>query len=65
MTKLFPKNSVFVGNLGSYQQVVKGNDKQAVKFYKKALKLDPEDYAARRNMQLIERRQAQAKAKKK
>ncbi len=64
MTKLFPKNPVFIDNLGSYEQVVKGNDKQAVKYYKKALKLDPEDYAANRNMQLIERRQAQAKKKK-
>jgi len=64
MNKLFPKNPVFLDNIGSYWQVAQGNDKQAVKFYKKALKLDPNDYAATRNMQLIERRQAQAKKKK-
>ena len=38
-----------------------GNDKQAVKYYKKALKLDPDDYAAKRNLQIIERKQAAAK----
>ena len=43
--------------------VVKGNDKQAAKYYKKALKLDPNDYAATRNLKIIERRQAQAKKK--
>ena len=63
MNKLYPKNPVFLDNLGSYQQVVKNNDKQAIKYYKKALKLDPEDYAATRNMQLIQRKQAQAKKK--
>jgi len=63
MSKRFPKNPVFVGNIGSYWQVARGNEKQAVKFYKKALKLDPDDYAAKRNLELIERRQAQAKKK--
>ena len=63
MNKLFPKNPAFIDNIGSYWMVVKGNDKQAAKFYKKALKLDPQDYAATRNMQIIERRQAQAKKK--
>ena len=63
MNKLFPKNPAFIDNIGSYWMVVKGNDKQAAKFYKKALKLDPQDYAATRNMQIIERRQALAKKK--
>ena len=63
MSKLFPKNPVFIDNIGSYWQVAKGNDRQAVKFYKKALKLNPDDYAAKRNMQIIERKQAQAKKK--
>lgn len=64
MNKLFPKNPVFIDNIGSYWLIVKDNDKQAAKYYKKALKLDPDDYAARRNLQIIEKRQAQAKAKK-
>ena len=63
MNKLFPKNPVFIDNLGSYQLIVKENDKQAAKYYKKALKLDPDDYAAKTNLQIIERRQAQAKKK--
>ena len=63
MNKLFPKNPVFLDNLGSYELVVKENYKQAAKYYKKALKLDPDDYAATSNLQLIERRQAQAKKK--
>ena len=61
MNKLFPKNPVFVDNLGSYQLIVKENDKQAAKYYKKALKLDPDDYAAKTNLQIIERKKAQAK----
>ena len=63
MNKLFPKNPVFLDNLGSYELVVKENYKQAAKYYKKALKLDPDDYAAQSNLQLIERKQAQEKKK--
>ena len=61
MNKLFPKNPVFIDNLGSYQQVVRQNDKQAAKYYKKALKLNPDDYAATTNLQIIERKKSQAK----
>ena len=63
MNKLFPKNPVFLDNLGSYELVVKEDYKQAAKYYKKALKLDPDDYAATSNLQLIERKQAQSKKK--
>ncbi len=63
MNKLFPKNPVFLDNLGSYELVVKENYKQAAKYYKKALKLDPDDHAAQSNLQLIERKQAQEKKK--
>ena len=65
MTKRFPRNPVFIDNIGSYWLVAKNNEKQAVKFYKKALKIDPQDEAATRNLKIIERRQAQAKGKKK
>lgn len=57
MNKLYPKNPVFIDNIGSYWLIVKDNDKQAAKYYKKALKFDPDDYAATRNLQLIERKQ--------
>lgn len=63
MSKLYPKNPVFIDNIGSYWQVAKGNDKQALKYYKKALKIEPDDYAANRNIQIIERKQALAKKK--
>ena len=64
MNKLYPKNPAFIDNIGSYWQVAMGNDKQAVKYYKKALKIDPDDYAAKRNMQIIEKKQAAQKKKK-
>ncbi len=63
MSKQFPKNPLFIDNIGSYWQAARGNDKQAAKYYKKALKIDPEDYAATRNLQIIERKKAQAKKK--
>ena len=34
------------------------NDKKALKYYKKALKLDPQDYAALNNIRLINLRKA-------
>lgn len=61
MTKLYPHNPVFIDNIGSYWQVAKENPKQAAKFYKKALKIDPDDYAAKRNLQIIEKQQAAGK----
>ena len=63
MNKLYPKNPVFIDNIGSWWLIVKGNDKQAAKYYKKALQIDPEDYAAQQNLRIIERKQAAAKKK--
>lgn len=53
MNKLYPSNTVFIDNIGTYYQVAQHNDKKAVKYYKKALKIDPEDYAALTNMRII------------
>ncbi len=61
MNKLYPKNPAFLDNLGSYYLVAQENEKQAAKYYKKALKLDPEDYAATTNLQIIEKKKAQGK----
>ena len=58
MNKLYPKNPVFLDNIGSYWEVAEKNDKKALKYYKKALKLDPQDYAALNNIRLINRRKA-------
>ena len=63
MNKLYPKNPVFLDNIGSWWRAAKGNDKQAAKYYQKALKLDPDDYAAQRNLQLIEKNKAKGKKK--
>ena len=63
MNKLYPKNPVFLDNLGSYYLVARENDKQAAKYYKKALKIEPDDYAATTNLQIIEKKKAQAKRK--
>lgn len=53
MSKLYPKTAVYISNIGSYWFVAKNNTKKAQSFYKKALKIDPEDFAANRNMKLI------------
>lgn len=61
LTKLYPKSPVFIDNLGSYWLVARGNDVRAMKYYKKALKLDPDDEVAKTNIKIIERRRAQKK----
>lgn len=53
MNRLDPKSTVFVDNMGSYWQVAHKNLKKAEKYYKKALKMDPEDYVAIQNMRII------------
>ena len=63
MNKIYPKNPVFIDNIGSWWLIVKNNDKQAAKYYKKALQIDPNDYPATQNLRIIERRQAAAKKK--
>lgn len=54
MMKLYPRNTVFIDNLGSYWQVARKNDRKALKYYKKALKIDPQDYAANKNVSIIQ-----------
>ena len=58
MSKLYPKNSAFVSNIGTYWLIAKDNGKKAKSFYKKALKLNPEDVAATSNMKLIQSSQS-------
>lgn len=58
----YEKNGVsFIDNLGAYNLVVKKNDKAALNYYRKALKIDPDDQIAIRNIKLIERRTAKKK----
>ena len=56
LSKLYPKNSNYIDNLGSYWFVAKNNPKKAMKFYKKALKLNPSDEVAQTNRKIIEKR---------
>ena len=64
MAKAYPKEVNYLTNLGSYYLIVRQNDKKALLYYTKALKIDPEDPTAKNNIQVIERRAAQAKKKK-
>ena len=41
MNEYFPKEADFLGNIGSYHLVVRKDSKTAIKYYDKALKLDP------------------------
>ena len=42
MNEYFPKEADFLGNIGSYHLVVKRDFKMALKYYDKALKIDPD-----------------------
>ena len=53
MMRAEPKDTGFIDNVGAYWQVAKKDNKMAAKFYRKALKLDPNDYAASQNMKFI------------
>lgn len=53
MMKAEPKDPGFLDNVGAYWQVARKDKRKAAKFYKKALKLDPDDYAATQNMKFI------------
>lgn len=58
MNKLYPKEVTFIDNQGAYWQAVEKNNKKAMKFYKKSLKIDPEDYVALRNIRIIQSSQS-------
>lgn len=61
LSKIYPKNSNYIDNIGSYWLVAKNNEKKAMKYYKKALKMNPSDEVAKTNIRIIERRQAKKK----
>lgn len=65
MNKLFPKESVFVDNMGSYYLLAAKDYKKAVKYYKSALKLNPSDELARKHIGIAEKMIAAKKSRKK
>lgn len=65
MNQLDPKNPGFINNIGSYHLVVNEDYKTALKYYNKALKLQPDDYTAIKNCVTIARRQKNVKMEKK
>lgn len=65
MSSYNPKNSQFLDNLGTYHLIARSDNKSALKYYSKALKLDPGDYTAIKNTVLIARRDKNVKLEKK
>mgnify|MGYP003315482112 CR=1 FL=1 len=61
MARMYPGNSDFLSNQGSFWLVVKQNPKKAISFYDKALKINPEDQAALKNRKISERQLAKKK----
>lgn len=62
----YNKNDVlFLGNLGTYYLVCKQDRKQAQKYYSNVLKVDPNNYAAIKNMVVIARKDKNVKLEKK
>lgn len=50
-----PSNTLFLDNIGSYWLVAKKDNKQAMKYYKKVLKLKPDDITAIQNCIIMAR----------
>ncbi len=58
-------DATFLSNIGSYWFVAAKDEKQAMKYYNKVLKIKPDDYSAAKNCVIISRRQKNAKLEKK
>lgn len=61
----YPKTTVFMSNLGTYWLVAQNNNKMALKWYNKVLKLDPQDYSAAKNCVILARKAQDRKLEKK
>lgn len=60
-----PKNVLFLNNLGTYELVVNKDDKKALKYYNKVLKISKNDYSAAKNCVIIARREKNIKLERK
>ena len=65
MAGYYPKNTVFLTNIGSYYLVYKHDSKNALKMYNKVLKKDSGDYTAIKNCVLLARSDKNKKLEKK
>lgn len=65
MNEYFPKNTDFLGNIGSYHMVAKKDYKTALKYYDKALKIKPDEVSIIRNAMLAARTSKNSKLEKK
>lgn len=65
LSVMFPDNTDFVNNIGSYHLIAKNDYKSAYKYYNKVLKSNPGDETALRNGLLAARRQKNLKQEKK
>lgn len=65
MAGYYPKNTVFLTNIGSYYLVYKHDSKNALKMYNKVLKKVPGDYTAIKNCVLLARSDKNKKLEKK
>lgn len=65
MCSYYPKNVDFITNLGSYYFVAKNDYRNALKYYNKAIKIDPTNYSAVKNCVLLARKSKNVKLEKK
>jgi len=56
MLQLYPDNTGFLSNIGSYHMLANGDYKTALKYYSKVLKKKPDDYTAIKNSALAARK---------
>lgn len=64
MSKLYPSNTVFLSNLGSYWLVAMDSHNTALRYYRKVLKINPRDYSAIKNCVLMARKDKNVKLEK-
>lgn len=65
MLERYPKDVVFLSNIGTYYFIGLGDYKQALKCYNKVLKIKPDDYTAIKNCVLLGRKWKNVRLEKK